>query len=244
MKVLLPGCIAEFFGAFALMFVGGAAIINTGGENLLAIALAHGLILAVTVSATMHISGGQFNPAVSIGLALIKKQGWGQAVAFSVAQLVGAVAAAAVLASFFSQAAVESVDLGATLGTLSRGDGANLVGVFVLEVIATFTLMMVILGSAVDPRGVGKSATVGGFAIGLCVAGLILAIGPLTGASMNPCRSFGPALVGGHWEIHWVYWVAPVLGATIAALVWHVLLAGREADYPPADQELGEAQRG
>ncbi|HBS29032.1 MAG TPA: aquaporin [Phycisphaerales bacterium] len=229
MNKTIAGVTSEFLGAFALMFAGGAAIIHTGGENLLAIALAHGLILGTTVSALMHISGGQFNPAVSIALGVIGKQPWSRAVQFTLAQLAGAVAAAVLLKWSFTPSEVQAVNLGATLGRMSTGDGANLLGVLTLETVATFFLMIVILGSAVDQRGVGKTSAVGGFAIGLVVSANILAIGPLTGASMNPCRSFGPALVGGHWAMHWAYWAAPVAGAVLAALAWKHLLADERA---------------
>jgi aquaporin Z len=139
--------VAEFVGTFALMFVGGGAIIVTGGENLVAIALAHGLILAVMVSATMHISGGQINPAFSIGLALIKKQSWAQAGVFIITQLAGAIAAAFVL-KWSLGGAFEVGNIGATLGTLTDGvaaDKTNVPAALVLEAIGTFFVMFVIL---------------------------------------------------------------------------------------------------
>lgn len=222
---------AEFFGAFALMFFGGGAILL--GHDVLHVALAHALVLSVTVTAVMHISGGQFNPAVSVALALIGKQPWGKAMAFIMAQLIGAIVAAALLRWVFPADVVTRHNLGATLGSLSAaaadGNAAALVRLLALEAVASFTLMMVILGSAVDPRGVGKDAKVGGFAIGLTVAACILAIGPLTGASMNPCRSFGPALVGGYWAVHWVYWAGPMVGAGAAALLWKFVFEARDA---------------
>ncbi len=212
---------AEFVGTFALMFVGGGAIIVTGGgiENLLAVAVAHGLILAVMVSATMHISGGQINPAVSIALWVIRKQSSLQTGLFMVAQLAGAIAAAAVLKAALSGAYdVDGVKLGATLGSLN--DSGNVLGVIVLETIGTFFLMFVIMGTAVDDRGVGKTKAVGGFGIGLTVAAVILCIGPATGASLNPARSFGPALIGNMWDDQGLYWVAPIIGAALAALTY------------------------
>ncbi len=211
------------------MFVGGGAIIVTGGENLVAIALAHGLILAVMVSATMHISGGQINPAVSIALGLTGKQPWSRAGIFIVAQLVGAVTAALLLRSLLS-GVFEVRDIGATLGELSRADSphASVVKTLVLEAIATFFLMFVIMGTIVDKRGVGKTAAIGGLAVGFTVAAAILFIGPLTGASLNPARSFGPALVAGAWSMHWVYWVGPVVGAALAALAYGTVLGEKD----------------
>lgn len=210
---------AEFVGTFALMLVGGGAIIVSGGQDLVAIALAHGLILAVMVSATMHISGGQFNPSVSIALALIGKQPWPRAAAFIVTQCLGAVAAAMILKHTMS-GVYEIGTIGATLGSLTSGEKVNLMAALVLEVIATFFLMFTIMGTAVDGRGVGKVMSVGGFGIGLTVAACILCIGPLTGASMNPARSLGPALVAGAWDAHWLYWVAPIIGASIAGVLY------------------------
>ncbi len=220
---------AEFVGTFALMFVGGGAIIITGGgvENLLTIAVAHGLILAVMVSATMHISGGQINPAVSIALWVIKKQSSLQTALFMVAQLAGAIAAAAVLKAALSDSYdVAGVKLGATLGSLN--EGGNVLGVIVLETIGTFFLMFVIMGTAVDDRGVGKTKAVGGFGIGLTVAAMILCIGPATGASLNPARSFGPALIGTVWDDQGLYWVAPIIGAALAALTYRAAFGTAE----------------
>jgi aquaporin TIP len=216
--------VAEFIGTFALTFVGGAAIVVTQGmdSSLVAVALAHGLILSVMVSATMHISGGQLNPAVAIALAAVRKQPPGQAAVFVMAQLLGAVCAAALIRAAFENAA--AVNFGATLGSLSS-TASNAGLVVALEVVATFFLMFVIMGTAVDQRGVGGSRAVGGFGIGLTVAANILAIGPLTGASMNPARSFGPALIGGAWDMHWVYWVAPMLGAVAAAAVYRAVFS-------------------
>lgn len=223
---------AEFVGTFALTFVGAGAIIVTANEDLLAVAAAHGLILAVMVSATMHISGGQINPAVSIALGLIRKQSWSQTGLFVLAQLVGAVLAAAILKGIMSGAHdVDAVQVGATLGTLSSvaSEQASLFGVMCLEFIATFFLMFVIMGTAVDEHGVGGSRAVGGFAIGLTLAAAILCIGPLTGASLNPARSFGPALIAGAWDMHLAYWLAPILGAAVAAVSYQWVFRSTEA---------------
>ena len=212
---------------FAVMFIGGGAIIVTGGENLVAIALAHGLILAVMVSATMHISGGQINPAVSIGLALIKKQPWSQAVIFIIAQVAGSVVAALLLKVLLA-GTFEIGNIGATLGPLTDGRDptkTNVMAALGLEAIGTFFLMFVIMGTAVDKRGVGGSAAIGGFGIGLTLAAVILCLGPATGASLNPARSFGPALVAGAWQSHWVYWIGPIVGAAIAAFVYKTVFS-------------------
>ncbi len=225
MNKLVQGCVAEFLGTFALVFFGCASIIVTGkgfeegsGAGLVTIALAHGLILAVSVSAAMYISGGQFNPAVSIGVFVAGKQPLERALAFIGAQVVGAVAASAILLNLLGPELVGtdpgSPQLGATIGYLTRFH--LVVPVIGIEGILTFALVFVVLAAAVDERA-HKTA---GLQVGLTVAACICAAGPLTGASMNPARSFGPALVGGHWIMHWAYWVGPLAGATAAALVY------------------------
>jgi len=217
---------AEFIGTFALTFVGAAAILVTAGSDmsLLAVALAHGLILGVMVTATMHISGGQINPAISIALAAIGRQSWVQCGYFVAAQLVGAAAAAFMLKVAMANApGIELGNLGATLGSLTGGTEVHFLPALVLEIIATFFLMFVVMGVAVDRRGVGAHTSAGGFAIGLTVAAGILAIGPLTGASMNPARSFGPALIASAWNVHWLYWIAPIIGALLAAITYRLV---------------------
>ena len=229
-RALTAGMIAEFVGTFALMFAGGAAIIHTGGENLLVIALAHGLILGVMVTGAMQISGGQFNPAVSIALAATGKQPMSKAGLFIVAQIVGSIAAAIILSRVFYGESVEAVKLGATLGEYTDSTTPQVMSAFALEVIATFFLMFVIIGAAVDPRGAAKHGSVAGLAIGLTVAACILAIGPMTGASMNPARTLGPVVAGsmagidGVTQHLWVYLVAPTVGALVCAGIWKAFI--------------------
>lgn len=215
--------IAEFIGIFALTFIGGGAIIVTNGENLLAISLAHGLTLTVMVAAVLHISGAQFNPAVSIALATRGKQPWSQAIGFMVVQLLGGIAAAYLLKATLVPAFEFANDhIGETLGTYSGTAGPDMVSawrVLVLEAIATFFLMWVIMGVAVDQKN-ARHAGIAALAIGGVLAAVILFIGPLTGASLNPARSFGPAMVVGDWTLQWCYWVGPIVGAAIAALVY------------------------
>ena len=203
--------IAELVGTFALVFVGGASVVVTSGENLVAIAFAHGLILAVMVAVTMRISGGQINPAVSIALWLIKKQSAAQTGMFMAAQLVGAIIAALALKVLLSDAYYVG-EAGVTLGEFSRAgsDHVSDAKTLGLEIIATFFLMFVIMGTAVDKRAAGKNAAISGLAIGLTLAAAILAIGPATGASLNPARSFGPALVSWTWDTHGAYWAVTI----------------------------------
>ncbi len=217
---------AEFIGAFALIFIGAGAIIQTGGGNLIAIAVAHGLAIALLLSSLGHISGGFFNPALTIGLWATRRLDTVTAVAYIIAQLLGAVAAALALVLLFPEALRDAV----ALGTPLLGRGTDFAQGVILEAIATFFLMLAVFGTALDPRG----PKLGGFGIGLILTMGILAIGTLTGAAMNPARTFGPALVGGEWADHLVYWIGPIIGAVVAALVYHYLFAGEEMEMSDA----------
>lgn len=214
-------CIAELVGTFTLTFIGAGAIIASEGGNLVAIALAHGLALSLAVYAAGHISGGHINPAVTIAMLLRGKIKPPAAVGYIISQLIGATLAAVILSSFFPAQSIAKVKLGATLGSLSNPE--NAMAVLVIEIILTFLLLTTIFAVAVDKRG---PKNVYGFAIGLTIAMDILCAGPLTGASMNPARSFGPAFIGGHWDIHWVYWVGPIVGGAIAAFLYDLVFIG------------------
>jgi MIP family channel proteins len=226
MRDSLRHFVAEFIGTFALVFVGGAAIMmagQPGGGGLITAALAHGLILAVFVSALMRISG-HFNPAVTIGFLVTRRIEPMMAGVYIVAQIIGALAAAYAL----------KLTMPAQLFDAVRGGGQSvsldITGsqAFALEAIATFFLMFVIFGTAVDPQ----APRIGGLAIGFTVAADILAIGPLTGASMNPARSFGPAVASGVFEGQGIYWLGPITGAVIAAVLYNMLFL-RRAPEPP-----------
>lgn len=214
--------IAEFIGTFALVFVGSAAIIHartTGNPaGLLEIALAHGLILAVMVSALMRISG-HFNPAVTLTLLAARRIEAMMAGLYVVAQLLGAIAAGYALKGAFSAATFAATRGGGLSIALEVTAGQA----FLVEGIATFFLMFVVYGTAVDLRG----PKIGGLAIGFVVAADILAIGPLTGASMNPARSFGPAVATGIYEAQLLYFSAPIVGALVAGLLYEYLFMRR-----------------
>ena len=215
--------LAEFMGTFALTFVGAGSIIATSGENLIVIALAHGIILAVMIASMMHVSGAQFNPAVSIALAVRGLQPWSQALWFTVFQVVGGIAAAFLLkATMVPAFEYANTHIGETLGIYSGAQGVDMISawrVLILEGLATFFLMWVIMGVAVDQKN-KQHAGIAALAIGGVVIADILCFGPLTGASMNPARSFGPAMVSGEWTLHWCYWVGPIVGAMIASVVY------------------------
>jgi MIP family channel proteins len=186
--------------------------------GLVEVALAHGLILAVMVSALMRISG-HFNPAVTLGFLATGRIEAMMAALYIVAQLLGAIAAAYALKAAYPEAVFVATRGGGQSVALDI-TGAQ---AFVLEAIATFFLVFVIFGTAVDLRG----PKIGGLAIGFTIAADILAIGPLTGASMNPARSFGPAVASGVYEAQLLYWFAPITGALIASLLYEYLFMRR-----------------
>jgi len=208
--------IAEFIGTFALVFIGSGAIIivqHTGtATGLLQVALAHGLILALMVSAFMNVSGGHFNPAVTTALLVARRITPTVAGVHIVAQLIGALVAAWALKMTMPSAAFAA----AQGGSQSIALDVTMTQAIGLEAIATFFLMTVIYGTAVN----SDAPKIGGLAIGLTIAADILVIGPLTGASMNPARSFGPAVASGVLAGQVVYWVGPILGAIAAAMLW------------------------
>ena len=217
---------AEFIGVFALVFIGGAAIMSASLSSvppLVNAALAHGIILAVMVTATMRISG-HLNPAVTLGFLATKRIGPVMAVIYIIAQLLGAVIAAYALKALFPANVAAASRLG---GQMVSGD-LNTLQAIAFEAIATFFLVFVVFGTAVDPH----APKVGGFAIGLTVTADILAIGTRTGASMNPARSFGPAIVTGIFEGQAVYWVGPIIGGIAAAVLYDSLFLRRGKDSP------------
>lgn len=217
--------LAEAIGTFFLCFAGIAAIISTttqisgeDGAGLVVVALAHGLALSIAVSIFAGLSGAHFNPAVTIGMLSTGRIAAPLALLYIVVQLVGATVAAAACKFIFPVEAVQAAQLGIPL----PAGWVTVPVLLVTEFILTFMLMIAIFGTAVDNRGL--SMKVGGFAVGLTVAFDILAAGRVTGASMNPARSFGPALIHGNFAFHGYYWLAPIAGAVAASLVYHLFL--------------------
>jgi MIP family channel proteins len=223
MRTFRP-CLAEFVGTFYLCFAGiGAILCDTpavgAGLGIIGIALAHGLALSVAVNVFGGESGAHFNPAVTAAFVVTRRIAPRLAIMYVIAQLLGATTAAGFCRFIFPAEAVAAAKLGIPLPAAWATTGTVLVAEFLM----TYLLMTSIFGTAVDERG--KAVKIGGFGIGLTVAFDILCGGPVTGASMNPARSFGPALELMYWQWHWVYWVAPIAGACAAALVYeHVLL--------------------
>ncbi len=218
------GCLAEIIGTFFLTFAGAGAIcVNAhtgGGVGLVGIALAHGLALSIAISAFGRISGGHFNPAVTIGILIAKKMKGSDAVAWIISQLVGSTLAAFALTLILPSSATSAAHLGTPEVAAGIGQGAAIL----MEAILTFFLVTAVFMTAVDA---GAPTSIAGFGIGLTVAFDILCGGPVTGASMNPARTFGPALAGGYWALHHVYWFGPILGAAVASFLYSAVFAKR-----------------
>lgn len=216
MRPLASRLTAEAVGTFALIYFGcGAVVVSAlpgAAFGLLGVALTHAIVLGVMITATMAISGGHLNPAVTIGLLSIGKVSARDAGGYVVAQLAGGSLGALVL-KLTLPSAVTAVG---TLGTPALSVAVNMPTGIALEAVLTFFLMSAVMGTAVNP----ESPKVGGFAIGLVLLFGILVGGTFTGAAMNPARAFGPASVTGTWYAQPVWWVGPILGAVLAAQLW------------------------
>ena len=221
---------AELVGTYALVTAGcGAIIVNTtsGAVTHLGVALTFGLSVMVMIAATGHLSGAHFNPAVTLAFALTRHFPWRDVPLYIGAQLLGAVGGALTLRALFGSVA----NLGATLP--AGGPFQS----FGLEILLTAVLMFVIISVATDTRAVGQLAAL---AIGATVALDALWGGPISGASMNPARSFGPALIAGVWRNHWVYWLGPLLGAALGACLYQLLRTPLLQDAASAQQPQTE----
>jgi MIP family channel proteins len=218
--------VAEFLGTFALVFFGVGAITadqflrtSTNGQSsfgLLGIALAQGLAIGIMVTALGHISGGHFNPAVTIGFWVTRRISTFDAVAYWVAQVGGAIVAAYLLRRlpFDAWSSVQ-------LGTPDLASGVTRTNGMIFEAVMTFFLVFVVFATAVDERGAFNK--VAGFAIGLTLTIGVLLGGPFTGAALNPARALGPALAANHWSNHGVYWIGPLAGGVAAGWLYDAL---------------------
>ena len=227
-----PGqrALAEFVGAFTLVFIAAGAIL-VNPQALLAVALAYGLAVATMVSAVGHVSGGHFNPAVTIAALITQKIDALSAGIYVVAQLAGAAGAALMLRLATPPELWRVNELGVpnVPAELALGQAV------LIEAVLTFFLVWVIFGTGIDP--LGPFDKIAGLGIGFVVVMDVLMGGPFTGAAMNPARAFGPALAGGFWKASWwVYWVGPIAGAVIAAVTYDALILRREPRslVPPA----------
>jgi MIP family channel proteins len=218
---------AEAVGTFFLVLIGpGAAMVNAWGGGVLGvsgIALAFAFVVIAMVYALGHVSGAHINPAVTVAFWSARRFPAREVIPYVVAQCVGAAAAAATLRAVLGPVG----HLGATLPTIPIG------AAFAIEWLLSFALMLVIMAVATDDRVAPGFAPL---AVGLTVGFCALTGGPLTGASMNPARSFGPAVVGGLWTAHWIYWLAPITGMIAAARLYDWL---RDAKAPAASRIFG-----
>jgi aquaporin Z len=216
--------VAEAFGTFGLIFIGCAAVLvnqlPSGNYGLLGIALAHALVLGIGITATMNISGGHLNPAVTFGLWVGRKVDARTALAYIAAQLLGAVLAAYLVKVLLPPA----ITSGSTLGSPALAPDVGLVQGIAIEAVLTFFLVSAVYGTAVS----ADAPRVGGFGIGLVLLFDILVGGPLTGAAMNPARAFGPQLVSGSFVAGVVWWVGPLLGGLLAGLLWAYVLLQKQ----------------
>ena len=206
---------AEAIGTFALVFAGAGAIVvdaKTQALGHVGVAITFGLVIMVMIYAVGHVSGAHFNPAVSFAFALTRHFPWSRVAWYWGAQIAGGLLAAACVRLSFGTLA----DVGATLPA-----GSDLQA-FCWELVLTFFLMFVIMAVATDTRAVGEAAAI---AIGGTVGLDAMFGGPVTGASMNPARSLGPAVVGGELRALWVYLLAPLLGAALGALAYQFVRA-------------------
>ena len=223
---------AEFIATFLFVFIGAGAVVSLGifssegggalGGNLVAIAMAHGLAIAILVSATANISGGHINPAVSIAATITRKISPTRGGMYVIAQVVGAILGALLLK------AVIPNSLEGGLGSHAIMSDIGAIGGLIVEIVLTFVLVFVIFATAVDPKGPKHLAP---FAIGGAVLVIHLVAVPLTGASVNPARTIGPALAAGQWADHWVYWAGPLLGGAIAGVLYQLVFMQEEEDY-------------
>ncbi|HJQ65296.1 MAG TPA: MIP family channel protein [Gemmatimonadales bacterium] len=213
-QVDLRRLLAEVLGTFFLVLIGAGAIVvdgySRGAVGHTGIALAFAFVVTAMVYALGHLSGAHINPAVTIAFWFARRFPRRDVIPYISAQLLGAVAASWVLRSAVGPVA----HLGATLPSIQAG------AAFAIEALLSFALMFVIMAVATDDRVADGFA---GIAVGLTVGFCALTGGPLTGASMNPARSFGPALVGAVWTSHWIYWAAPIFGMMAAARTYEFL---------------------
>jgi aquaporin TIP len=223
--------VAEFIGTFALIFVAAGAAGYS--RSLTDFALANGLVIAVFVSGFAFISGGFFNPAVTLGFLVTKRIAPLLAVWYWIVQFAGAASAALLLKWVLPGAIQNPTHLGGpSLGqSISPGVGV------VVEAVLTFFLVWIVFATAVDPRGTFKQ--VAGLAIGFTIAFDVMMGAGFTGAAMNPARAFGPQLVGNHWTHFWVWYVGPLAGGVIAAALYELLYLRPAGPEPVGTPESG-----
>ncbi len=206
------------------VFLGAGSVVvnayNVGSLGGLGVALAHGVGMAVIVSATMSISGGHINPAVTLGLWVARKVDGRTLVSYVAAQLAGAILGAALIKGLIPTGAVNVT----SYGTPALASNVTFVQGVWIEAVLTFFLVSAVFGTVVSP----EAPKIGGFGIGLAIFVDALVGGPLTGAAMNPARAFGPAVVAWEWHGQAVYWIGPAIGGLVAGLLWKEILLPKD----------------
>lgn len=206
-------CMSEAFGTAALILIGPGAVmvdsLTNGGIGILGIAVAFAAVVTAVVASTGHISGAHINPAVTIGLWWAGRHPRAEVVPYVVAQVIGAIVGAGMLKAALGDVA----RIGGTFPSLTVDRALG------VEVVLSLLLVLVILGATGKRSAPGNAPLAIGITVGFCA----LVGGPLTGASMNPARSFGPALLASDWTAHWVYWIGPLVGSGLAVALYSVL---------------------
>jgi aquaporin TIP len=229
--------VAEFIGTFTLIFIGVGSIVaahEIEDPTLIGIAIAHGVAIAVMVSSLGHISGGHFNPAITMGFVITRRIKPALAGVYWLMQLAGGALGALLVRELVPGSLT---DAPVNLGVPAIGHGVSSGMGFGLEAICTFFLVWVVFATAVDPRGTFKS--IAGLAIGLTITIDILFAGPFTGAAMNPARAFGPQLVGNFWSNGWIWYVGPLVGGVAAAGLYEFLYLRTGKPGPVGTPESG-----
>ena len=205
--------LCEFIGTFALVFIGAGAVVN--GNVLISVALAHGFTLIFIIYIFGKVSGAHINPAITFAIYLVKKIPGKIAIFYVISQLLGALIAALLLFQIHNQD--PNINYGAVIPNLNR---ITLFNAFIIEVILTFFLANSVLIAAIE----NKAGPLAGNVIGFTLIGCIMVGGPLTGASLNPARSLGPAIVSGNLDYIWLYILAPLTGAFLASKIYKKLI--------------------
>ncbi|MBM3946746.1 MAG: aquaporin [SAR202 cluster bacterium] len=218
--------LAEGLATLLFVFMGAGTVAVSGmidngalsSARLVAIAMAHGIAILIGVAAAAKLSGGHLNPAVTIAACLAGKIGLRRAGTYIAAQLAGAIIGAVLIK------VVVPDPFEGTLGSHAVGAGVGVGAALVAEIVGTFALVWVVFAVAIDPKGLNTIAPI---AVGLTILLIHLFLVPLTGAGVNPARSFGPALISMTWADHWVYWVGPIVGGSLAGLMYEWVFMNR-----------------
>ncbi|KAF4373533.1 probable aquaporin TIP3-2 [Cannabis sativa] len=228
----MRAALAEFVATFIFVFAGEGSILSmdklyrerggiTSASELAIVALAHAFALTAAVAASINISGGHVNPAVTFGALVGGRISVVRAFFYWVAQLLGAILASLLL---------RLVTVGMRPVGFHLGSGVSDAHGLVLEIIMTFGLVYTVYATVIDPKR-GSVGTLGPLAIGLIVGANILVGGPFDGAAMNPARAFGPALVGWRWKSHWIFWIGPLIGGALAGLIYEYMVIPSEPPH-------------